>query len=92
MPNQQTGVGPLTWSFFHIANSNVSSDFQVRTIPEKGRGVFCTREMKKGEMICEYAGDLIDYDLAKKREKDYGKDPELGCYMYFFEYKSKKYW
>jgi [histone H4]-lysine20 N-methyltransferase SETD8 len=32
---------------------------------------------------------MISYDEAKQREAEYAKDTNIGCYMYFFQYKSK---
>ena len=64
---------------------------EVRVIENKGRGVFSTRYFQKGDFVCEYAGEMISYQQAKKREEMYGKDPSIGCYMYFFEHKSKSY-
>ena len=61
-------------------------------LPDKGRGVFASQEFKRGDLICEYAGELVDYSLGKEREHEYSQNPELGCYSYFFQYKSKKYW
>jgi histone-lysine N-methyltransferase SETD8 len=60
-------------------------------IEGKGRGVKATRKFIKGELICEYSGDLIYIDEAKKREKDYQKDIDIGCYMYYFNFKDKQY-
>eukprot|EP00112_Aurelia_sp_Birch-Aquarium-sp1_P022427 Seg6319.2 transcript_id=Seg6319.2/GoldUCD/mRNA.D3Y31 product="N-lysine methyltransferase KMT5A" protein_id=Seg6319.2/GoldUCD/D3Y31 len=67
------------------------SGLEVRVLPDKGRGIFAAREMKRGDLVCEYAGELIDYDLGKERELLYSHNPELGCYSYFFQYKNKKY-
>ena len=64
---------------------------EVRNVENKGRGVFAKRMFERGEFVCEYAGDIISYKLAKKREEIYSNDPTVGCYMYFFEYKSKSY-
>lgn len=64
---------------------------EVRSIEGKGRAVFSTRLFKRGEFVCEYAGEMISYNLAKKREEMYAQDESIGCYMYFFEYKSKAY-
>jgi histone-lysine N-methyltransferase SETD8 len=64
---------------------------EVKVIENKGRGVFATRYFQKGDFVCEYAGEMISYQQAKKREEMYGKDPSIGCYMYFFEHKSKSY-
>lgn len=63
----------------------------VKQIENKGRGVFSTRSFLKGDFIVEYAGDLITYKEAKKRESEYGKDAAIGCYMYYFDFKSKSY-
>ena len=64
----------------------------MRVIEEKGRGVFTKQALKKGDLVCEYAGDLISLKEARQREEEYEKKPELGCYMYFFDYKDRKYW
>ena len=63
----------------------------VKVLEDKGRGVFATKTFNKEEFIVEYAGELISYQEAKKREKKYSEDSAIGCYMYFFEFKSKKY-
>ncbi len=46
----------------------------------------------KGDFICEYSGELISFEEAKTKEAEYSKDSDVGCYMYYFEHKSKKYW
>ena len=51
-----------------------------------------TRPFSKGELICEYSGELISYEEAKEREEQYQENPSVGCYMYYFEYKNKKLW
>ena len=58
----------------------------------KGRGVVSTTPLKRGDFVCEYSGELITFDEAKRREKDYSDDSSIGCYMYYFEYKNTKYW
>jgi histone-lysine N-methyltransferase SETD8 len=64
---------------------------QVRHMENKGRGVFATQCFERGQFLCEYAGETISYKVAKKREEIYAADKSIGCYMYFFEYKSKQY-
>jgi len=64
---------------------------EVKVIENKGRGVFATRNFERGEFVCEYAGEMISYKVAKKREEIYATDSSIGCYMYFFEHKSKQY-
>ncbi len=58
----------------------------------KGLGVITTVPREKGDFICEYSGELISFDKAKKKEADYSKDSDVGCYMYYFEHKNTKYW
>uniref|UniRef100_G3NJV0 [histone H3]-lysine(4) N-methyltransferase n=1 Tax=Gasterosteus aculeatus aculeatus TaxID=481459 RepID=G3NJV0_GASAC len=46
-----------------------------------GRGLFCKRNIEGGEMVIEYAGNVIRSVLTDKREKYYdGKG--IGCYMF----------
>ena len=46
-----------------------------------GRGLFCKREIQGGEMVIEYAGELIRAMLTDKREKYYDSRG-IGCYMF----------
>jgi len=71
--------------------TNNEDGLEVRVLEEKGRGVFSKHNILKGNIVCEYAGDLVDVKEARRREAEYELNPQLGSYMYFFEYKSKKY-
>ena len=64
---------------------------EIRTIEGKGRGIFATRGFARGDFVCEYAGEMITYARAKEREAKYALDPAIGCYMYFFEHKTKSW-
>jgi histone-lysine N-methyltransferase SETD8 len=64
----------------------------VRTIEGKGRGVFASRDFQRNEFVCEYSGELISYEEAKKRETQYGENTNIGCYMYYLRCNNKKYW
>ena len=50
------------------------ADWEVKKTKEKGRGVFCKKEIKAGTVIGDYLGKVIktaEYDLEKdKNEKD----------------------
>ena len=46
-----------------------------------GRGLFCKRAIEEGEMIVEYAGQLIRTFLTDMREKKY-ESKGIGCYMF----------
>ena len=59
---------------------------QVVEVKGKGRGVITTRKFKKGELLCEYTGNLLTYEEGIKKEREYAKDANIGCYMYFFRY------
>ena len=65
---------------------------KVVSMDTKGRGVVSSRSFMKGELLCEYSGELISFKEAKRREMTYLLDPSIGCYMYYFNYKSSKLW
>jgi len=71
--------------------SGFEDGLEIRVLEEKGRGVFSSKKFNKGDFVCEYAGELIDVQEARMREAEYEETPEVGSYMYFFEFKSKKY-
>lgn len=64
----------------------------MQPAPGKGRGVFTTQPFKKGEYICEYAGELLSSKEANLRERKYRSNLSVGCYMLEFEFKGKKMW
>ena len=57
---------------------------------DKGRSVKTTQPFTKGQLVCDYPGDLINKREAKKREKRYTKEGK-GCYMFFFSRQAKNY-
>jgi len=78
----------------HVENAikmQIEDGLEIKHIENKGRGIFSTRSFERGEFVCEYAGEMISYKVAKKREEKYSLDVNIGCYMYFFEHKSKHY-
>lgn len=70
--------------------SGKEDGLEVKEVEGKGRGVFSQHKFTKGQFVCEYAGELIDYQTAKEREKLYEGKTEFGCYMYYFTFKNKK--
>ena len=41
------------------------------TIPNSGKGLFTLNDLKKGDIVCEYEGELITWAEATRRsEKD----------------------
>lgn len=75
--------------FEEMIKNCVEDGLEVRNMADKGRGVFANKYFNKGDFVCEYAGEMISYQSAKKREEMYAQDTTIGCYMYFFEYKTK---
>lgn len=72
--------------------SNSEEGLVQTNTPEKGRGVVTTKVFAKGDILCEYAGELLSHEEAIEREHTYEDDPNIGSYMYFFKYKSRKLW
>ena len=70
----------------------VEEGLEVVEVEGKGRGVIPTRPFVEGEFVCEYAGELIPEEEAVLREEEYLKDTSVGCYMFFFQHKSNKWW
>ncbi|CAC5389180.1 SETD8 [Mytilus coruscus] len=64
---------------------------KVEEIENKGRGVIASKDFFRGDFVVEYAGNLISQKIAKQKELDYGKDPSIGCYMYYFTHKTINY-
>ncbi|XP_044742098.1 histone-lysine N-methyltransferase trithorax [Chrysoperla carnea] len=46
-----------------------------------GRGLFCLRDIELGEMVIEYAGEVIRSSMTDMREKYYNSKG-IGCYMF----------
>ncbi|XP_055679085.1 histone-lysine N-methyltransferase trithorax [Lutzomyia longipalpis] len=76
------------------SSSNLPMAMRYRTLKETskdsvgvyrshihGRGLFCTRDIEAGEMVIEYAGELIRATLTDKREHYY-ESKGIGCYMF----------
>ena len=51
-----------------------------------------TRAFRRGELLCEYAGELLTEEEAKCMEEEYRRDPSVGCYMYYFSHQGKRHW
>nr|CAH7769705.1 unnamed protein product [Callosobruchus chinensis] len=75
----------------YALRKGVEDGLEVKSIENKGRAVFTTRDFLKGEFVVEYSGELIDINEAYKREKKYELDVNTGCYMYYFKYDGHQY-
>ncbi|XP_005103412.1 N-lysine methyltransferase KMT5A [Aplysia californica] len=71
--------------------SKCEDGLKIQDFDNKGRGVVATKNFDKGDFVVEYAGDLLDIPTAREKELEYGKNPEIGCYMYFFKCGEKQY-
>ncbi|KAK9522804.1 hypothetical protein VZT92_019249 [Zoarces viviparus] len=74
-----------------LIKNGIEEGMQIKPIEGKGRGIFAAKIFKKGEFVVEYHGDLLELAEAKIREAQYTQDPQKGCYMYYFQYRSKTY-
>uniref|UniRef100_A0A6F9DGZ1 [histone H4]-lysine(20) N-methyltransferase n=1 Tax=Phallusia mammillata TaxID=59560 RepID=A0A6F9DGZ1_9ASCI len=70
---------------------NCEDGMKVVEFPGKGRGVVSTRPFSRGEFVVEYAGDLVSWPEARKREQEYQLDAAVGCYMYYFNAKGQNF-
>lgn len=82
-----------------IKRGDDSADrLESRNVPGKGKGIFAKAPIGIGEYVCEYAGDLLQRDEAKARERAYDEEAreagrtEVMCYMYFFKYNNAEWW
>jgi len=73
-----------------VLNGANEPDLEVAICGHKGRGLRALRPFSRGEFVVEYKGDIIYYDEASHREKEYSKDPEIGSYMYFFKFRERR--
>ena len=62
----------------------------VVSVEGKGCGIIATKQFKKDELLCEYIGECNSDGV--KRDQAYSKDPNNGCYMYFFKHRGKSFW
>ncbi|KAF5273368.1 hypothetical protein FQR65_LT04660 [Abscondita terminalis] len=71
---------PMAMRFRHLKLTSKKSVGVYRSKIHK-RGLFCHRDIESGEMVIEYAGEVIRSVLADKREKQYTLKG-MGCYMF----------
>lgn len=72
--------------------NQVEEGLEVINVEGKGRGVAPTRPFAKGELLCEYSGELITAREAYERNAKYTEKEEVGCYMYYFRHNDTKWW
>jgi len=78
--------------FYLASDKDEKLDHIVMKMTEgKGRGIFANKDLSKGDFIVEYAGDLMSLEEGKAKEDEYSEDAEIGCYIYFFSFKGKRY-
>lgn len=78
-------------AYLTIKEDDELSHLVVKTTEEKGRGIYANMDITKGKFIVEYAGDLMTMEDGVIRETEYTRNPEIGCYIYFFEFSGKRY-
>ncbi|CAH8850417.1 unnamed protein product [Trichobilharzia szidati] len=78
-------------NFLLALKNNIEAGMKIIHTEDKGRGIIATRPFSEGEFVVEYAGDLIPEKLAKQREAEYKRDPNIGSYMFFFVHAGQRY-
>ncbi|XP_067111823.1 histone-lysine N-methyltransferase 2B [Osmerus mordax] len=71
---------PMAMRFRHLEKASKEAVGVYRSAIH-GRGLFCKRNIESGEMVIEYAGNVIRAVLTDKREKYYDSRG-IGCYMF----------
>ncbi|KAJ8891488.1 hypothetical protein PR048_004016 [Dryococelus australis] len=71
---------PMAMRFRHLKETSKEAVGVYRSHIH-GRGLFCLRDIELGEMVIEYAGEVIRSTLTDKREKYY-ESKDIGCYMF----------
>lgn len=71
---------PMAMRFRHLKKTSKEAVGVYRS-PIHGRGLFCKRNIDAGEMVIEYAGNVIRSIQTDKREKYYDSKG-IGCYMF----------
>lgn len=54
-------------------------NYEIKSSPIEGLGVFATTDLKKNEFIFKYYGEEITWKVFKERYGEY-KDNSLNCY------------
>lgn len=71
---------------------------ESRQVPGKGLGIFARQPIPRGRYVCEYAGELLNKEQTRIREKEYEEEAkttpqeEMMCYMYYFKYNNHDWW
>ncbi|XP_075227822.1 histone lysine N-methyltransferase trithorax [Lycorma delicatula] len=71
---------PMAMRFRHLRETSKEAVGVFRS-DIHGRGLFCLRDIDSGEMVIEYAGEVIRSALTDKRERYY-TSKGIGCYMF----------
>jgi len=71
---------PMAMRFRHLREF-AAETVAVHRSTIHGLGLFCVRDMGAGEMLMEYAGEVIRASVADVRERRYDAHG-IGCYMF----------
>ena len=74
-----------------LTNDDTDLPIEVMETEGKGRGVVTKQDIKKNDLIVEYAGELLSLREALERETQYTNNSETGSFMYFFRFNETKF-
>jgi len=91
-PTEKRKIEEQQLKFYLASDKDEKLEHIVMKMTEgKGRGIFANKDLSKGDFVVEYAGDLMSLEEGKAKEDEYSEDAEIGCYIYFFSFKGKRY-
>lgn len=84
---QVEGLAVSTRLFLEVVDKlPISLLYKVCRSELHGRGVKTTRSFNKGDILCEYKGELIDQKEAERRELRKEAAGDLKCFTLFFSH------
>ncbi|XP_063419434.1 uncharacterized protein LOC134702463 [Mytilus trossulus] len=87
---QENEFNPVIDAEFYIRKREDKEGFAVREItPNIGKGVFTSRNFKKGDFLLEYEGELLSSEEGVSRLDEHVASG-IGCYVFFFKNKDEK--
>jgi len=73
-----------------IISLGPNQNLQICKTEKKGYGLFCKNNLRSGEFICEYAGELLDEETARKRYEIQTKNGKSNYILVLREFSGDK--
>jgi len=73
-----------------IVTRGPNQNLKICKTKNKGYGLYCSKPVIKGEYICEYAGELLDEETARKRYEHQTKNKKSNYILVLREFSGSK--